>query len=113
MQRGCKADSRSPDVRRQSDVMRLSEIGDASPLPEAAAQREVRLDHIDAAHVEQALEIEDRVERLAGRDWDGTCLPQTRIAVKVLGCERFLHPADLVFRQPLTLVPPVSRLSLP
>ena len=99
MHRGCKADSRPPDMRRQSDVMGLSEIGDAPPLPEAAAQRQVRLDHIDAAHVEQALEIEDRVERLAGRDRDGTCLPQTRIAVEVLGCERLLHPADPVLRQ--------------
>src|SRR5580658_3009601 len=79
--------------------MSLSEIRDAPPLPEAAAQRQVRLDNIDAAHVEQALEIEDRVERLAGRDRHGTCLSQTRIAVEVLGCERLLHPTDPVLRQ--------------
>src|SRR5271155_2627273 len=79
--------------------MSLSEIRDAPPLPEAAAQRQVRLNDIGAAHVEQALEIEDRVERLAGRDRDGTCLPQTGIAVKVLGCKRLLHPTDPVFRQ--------------
>ena len=47
-------------------------------------------------HVEQALEPEDRVERLAGRDGrDGTRLPQTRIAVEVLGCERLLLPQPI------------------
>src|ERR1700722_17909551 len=94
MHRGCKADSRPPDMRRQSDVMGLGEIGDAPPLPEAAAQRQVRLDYIDAAHVEQALEIEDRVERLAGRNRDGTRLPPARIAVEVVGSERLLPPPD-------------------
>src|SRR5271170_2946587 len=46
MHRGSKADSGPPDMRRQSDVMGLCEVGNTSPLPEAAAQRQVRLDHI-------------------------------------------------------------------
>jgi hypothetical protein len=99
MHRGCKTDSRAPDMRRQPDVMDLGDVGNAPPLPKAAAQRQVRLNHIGAAHIQQALEIEGRVERLAGRNRDGTRLPQTRIAVEVLRCERLLNPAGAILRQ--------------
>ena len=68
VQRRGEADRTAPDVRREADVVQPTEHRDRPGFVEAAAQREIGLDHVDRARADQALEIECRVQRLAGRD---------------------------------------------
>ena len=60
-----------PGMRHQVDVGSLGQLGDLLGHGDAAAAREIRLDHIDAALADEAFEIPDRRHLLAGRDRHG------------------------------------------
>ena len=93
---GSESDAAAPDMRRQAQVLEIRHQGDGAALPEPAAEGQVGLQHIHGAALDEALEVERGIERLAGRDRDGADPLQCLIAGEILRRERLLDPADAV-----------------
>src|SRR5258708_16595439 len=86
-------------------MLHRRELRNLPALPEPATEREVRLNHIDGAPIDESLEIKGGVERLAGRDRARAPALEKLISGEVLGSQRLLDPSDLVGRKPRDALP--------
>jgi hypothetical protein len=85
-------------MRRQAQMLHHGELSDLAALPESAAEREIGLHDIDCATIDQPLEIESGVKRLAGRDRHRAPALQQLIAGKILRSQRLLDPTNVIWR---------------
>src|SRR5918994_1317171 len=95
-----KPDATAPDMRREPDMIKGGHSRDEPPLPEAAAEGEIGLEYVHGPALDQALEVEGRVEGLAGSDRNRAPALEDLVAGEVLWRERLLHPADAIGRHP-------------
>ena len=88
------ADADRPGMRREHEVVLLRHDGDATQAGDAAAPGDVRLQHVEAAALDEVLELVDLEVALAAGDAEIGGLPQRGHPLDVAAMERLLHPVD-------------------
>ena len=77
-----------------STPCRAGELGDAQHLGDAAAARDVGLDEVDVAALDQLAEAPERRVLLAGGDADVDRVGELGVGLVLVGQERLLEPED-------------------
>ena len=81
-------------MRDGLDAVLARELGDPEHLGDAAAARDVGLDEVDVAALDQLAEAPERRVLLAGRDADVDRVGELGVGLVLVGQERLLEPED-------------------
>ena len=83
-------------MRRERNIVRFGHVGDSSYLADAAAVRDVGLEHVDGGVVQEPLDVPARVKSFAEGDGDGGEAGELLDALVVFGEKGFFDEKGAV-----------------